>query len=107
MNEKQADAEGEVMKMYSESGPDERKLYNKSYVNHFAWSLFLVACAVIFWLLIALANAENQRQALVTKQCQDRVFKEEIDFKCLRTVQAREHWWQNVGYALMHTSPDR
>ena len=107
MNEKQAEAEGEVMKMYSESGPDERKLYNKSYVNHLAWSLFLVACAVIFWLLIALANAENQRQALVTKQCQDRVFKEEIDFKCLRTVQAREHWWQNVGYALMHTSPDR
>ena len=107
MNEKRAEAEGEVMKMYSESGPDEKKLYNKSYVNHFAWSLFLVACAVIFWLLIALANAENQRQALVTKQCQDRVFKEEIDFKCLRTVQAREHWWQNVGYALMHTSPDR
>jgi len=107
MNEKRAEAEGEVMKMYSESGPDEKKLYNKSYVNHFAWSLFLVACAVIFWLLIALANAENQGQALVTKQCQDRVFKEEIDFKCLRTVQAREHWWQNVGYALMHTSPDR
>lgn len=107
MNDKQAEAEGEVMKLYSGAEPDVRTLYNKSYVNHLAWSLLLVACALIFWLVVALANAENQRQALVTKQCQDRVFKEEIDFKCLRTVQAREHWWQNVVYALTHTSPER
>ena len=107
MNEKQAETEGEVMKMYSESEPDEKKLFNVSNVNHLAWSLLLLAIAFIFWLVVALANAENQRQALATKQCVDRVFKEEIDFKCLRTVKAREHWWDNVGYALTHTSPDR
>jgi len=107
MNEKQAEAEGDVMKMYSDSTPDVKTLYNKSYVNHVAWSLFLVALAVIFWLVLALANAENQRQALATKQCADRVFKEEIDFKCLRTVKAREHWWDNVAYAMAHITPER
>ncbi len=107
MSDKRAEAEGGVMKIYKESEPDIETLYERSYVNHIAWSLVVLCLGFIFWLVVALANAENQREALATKKCADPVFKGEIDFKCLRTVQAREHWWQNVSYALAHTSPEK
>ena len=107
MKEKQADAEGTVMKIYKESEPDIETLYERTWVNHLAWTLLVLSLGFIVWLVIALANAENQREALAAKKCMDPVFKGEIDTKCLRTVQAREHWWQNVGYALTHTSPEK
>ncbi len=107
MNDKQAEAEATVMKIYKESGPDIENLYERTWVNHLAWSLLVLSLGFIVWLVIALANAENQREALATKKCMDRVFPGEIDTKCLRTVHAREHWWQNVGYALTHTSPEK
>jgi hypothetical protein len=72
-----------------------------------AWSLVVVFLGLIFWLSLALLNAENQRNALITKQCADPIFKGELDRKCLRTVQSREHWWQHLTYALSHISPEK
>jgi hypothetical protein len=31
----------------------------------------------------------------------------ELDKKCLRNVQSREHWWQHLSYALTHLSPEK
>ncbi len=107
MKEKQAEAEGTVMKIYKESEPDLETLYERTWVNHLAWSLLVLCLGFIVWLVIALANAENQREALASKKCMDPVFKGEIDTKCLRTVQSREHWWDNVGYALTHIRPEK
>ncbi|WP_229219996.1 hypothetical protein [Rugamonas fusca] len=94
------------MKMYRESEPDINTLYEYSYVNHIAWSILVIAIGLIIWLTIALSNAENLRYALMTRQCADPVFKGEVDTKCLKTVHAREHWWQNVAYALRHVKPE-
>ena len=98
-------AEGEVMKIYKESSPLIETLFEWAYINHVAWSLAVLALGFIVWLLIALSNAENQRNALITNACADPVFKGEVDNKCLRLVHTREHWWQHVGYALTHVSP--
>ncbi|MBA5690033.1 hypothetical protein [Rugamonas apoptosis] len=95
-----------VMKMYRESEPDINTLYEYSYINHIAWSTLLIAIGLIVWLTIALSNAENQRNALINRQCADPVFKGEIDTKCLKTVHSREHWWQHVAYALRHVKPE-
>lgn len=100
-------AEGQVMKIYKESSPVIETLFEWAYINHVAWSLAVLALGFIVWLLIALTNAENQRNALMTKQCADQVFKGEIDKKCLRTVHSREHWWEHVSYALTHVSPEK
>lgn len=100
-------AEGEVMKIYKESSPVIETLFEWAYINHVAWTLAVLALGFIVWLLIALTNAENQRNALFTKQCADPVFKGELDKKCLRTVHSREHWWEHVGYALTHVSPEK
>lgn len=107
ISDKQKDAQGEVMKIYKESSPAIENLFEWAYINHVAWTLAVLALGFIFWLVIALANAENQRNALMTGQCADRVFKGEIDKKCLRTVQSREHWWQHVSYALAHVQPEK
>ena len=45
------------------------------------------------------------RNALVTKACVDPAFKNEVDAKCLASVQSREHWWQHLGYAMTHFRP--
>lgn len=103
----QEEAEGQVMKIYKESSPVLENLFEWAYINHLAWSLALVFLGLIFWLCLALVNAENQRNALMTKQCMDPVFKTELDKKCLRTVQSREHWWQHLTYALSHLSPEK
>ncbi|MQA20081.1 MULTISPECIES: hypothetical protein [Telluria group] len=100
-------AEGQVMKIYKESSPVIETLFEWAYINHVAWSLAVLALGFIVWLVIALSNAENQRNALMTKQCFDPVFKGEIDKKCLRTVHSREHWWEHVSYALTHVSPEK
>jgi len=100
-------AEGQVMKIYKESSPAIENLFEWAYINHLAWSIAVVALGMLVWLTLALSNAENQRYALLTKQCADPVFKGELDKKCLRSVQSREHWWQHVGYALTHLSPEK
>ncbi|SFU67395.1 hypothetical protein [Pseudoduganella namucuonensis] len=100
-----SDTEKEVMTIYRESAPDESRLFWRTYVNHFAWSLALVAITFSAWLMIALANTENQRNALLTKKCMDPVFKTEFDTACLKTVRTRDHWWQHVGYALTNAVP--
>jgi len=100
MNEKEKD----VMAIYDQTLPTEYA-GTKSTVNHLPWSLLVIALGLIFWLTIALINAENQRNALATKICQDHVFPAEIDTRCLAGVQSREHWWQHVLYALGHVHP--
>jgi hypothetical protein len=100
-----SDTEKEVMAMYRESAPDENKLFWRSHINHVAWSLLLVVLAFSVWLMIALANAENQRNAYASKKCEDRMFKGETDMQCMKTVRTRDHWWEHVGYALTHTKP--
>lgn len=94
------------MKIYDASAPDMDNLYDRSNVNHIAWSLLVVTLGLIFWLTLALINAENQRYALLSKQCVDPVFKAETDLRCLHSVQSREHWWQHVTYALRHVKPE-
>lgn len=90
-----------LMSMYRETRP--REFFGeKSTTNHLPWSLLILLCALAIWLLLALAAAENQRYALQTKACQDRVFPTEIDTACLKQIKSREHWWQHVGHALVH-----
>lgn len=93
-----------VMAMYSASRPQEYT-GEPGNINHLAWSLLALAVGLIVWLLIALVNAENQRNALIGKVCQDRVFATEIDAACLARVSTRAHWWQHVYYALTHPHP--
>lgn len=107
ISDKQREVEGGVMKMYKQSEPTIEDLYERSYINHIAWSIVVVALGLIVWLALALINAENQRNALVTKQCADTVFKGEIDKTCLENVQSREHWWQHLSYALGHLRPEK
>ncbi|MBG6220222.1 MULTISPECIES: hypothetical protein [unclassified Janthinobacterium] len=66
------------------------------------WTLCALAFALLAWLAIAIVNVENQRNALAGKACVDPTFKNEIDAKCLASVQSREHWWQHLGYAMTH-----
>ena len=96
-----------IMKMYDALEPDEKRLFNVSNVNHIAWCLVVLLLIVAGWLAAALVNAENQRNALLTRQCQDRVFKEEVDKTCLLNVRSREHWWQHLTYGLGHLSPEK
>lgn len=102
-----SDREKVIMKAYDALEPDEKRLFSVSNVNHLAWSLVVVLTLVLGWFAAALVNAENQRHALLTKQCQDRVFKEEVDKTCLLNVRSREHWWQHLSYALGHLSPEK
>jgi hypothetical protein len=101
------DREESIMKAFDALEPDEKRLFSVSNVNHLAWSLVVLLLILAGWLAAALVNAENQRNALMTRQCQDRVFKEEVDKTCLLTVRSREHWWQHLGYGLGHLSPDK
>lgn len=101
------EAEGQVMKIYKESSPALETLFEWSYINHVAWSLVIVFLGVIFWMGIALVNAENQRNALINKQCRDPIFKTELDKKCLRSVASRDHWWQHLSYAMSNLSPEK
>lgn len=96
--------EKSVMAMYREARSGEF-VGEASHFNHLAWSLLAIAVGLILWLLIALVNAENQRNALSTRVCQDRVFPTELDMQCLSMVQTRGHWWQHAYYALTHLRP--
>ena len=54
------------------------------------WTLCVLALALVAWLALAVVSVENQRNALVTKACVDPAFKNEVDAKCLASVQSRE-----------------
>lgn len=97
-----SDAEKKILKIYDGSMPVEDDLYETSHVNHVAWSLVVLLLGLALWLGIALVNAENQRFALLNKQCADPVFKGEIDVVCMKTVHSREHWWQHLWYGMTH-----
>ena len=99
-------AEEKLLKIYDGSMPNEEGLFEIRYINQLAWSLVVVLIGVVIWLSIALINAENQRNALMTKQCADPVFKGEVDRKCLELVSSREHWWQHLWYGVSHLSPE-
>jgi hypothetical protein len=101
MNQKE---EG-VMSLYRETRPKEY-IEEPSTTNHLPWTLLVLTVGLIVWLLIALNNAENQRNALLSKACQDVVFPAELDTHCLSFVQSRPHWWQNVVYAITHLRPE-
>lgn len=101
-----SEKEEKVLKIYDGSRPLEEDLFERSYVNQVAWTLALVFGGLLLWALIALVNAENQRYALLTKKCEDPVFKGETDLACLQVVDSRPHFWNHLGYALTHVSPE-
>lgn len=101
-----SDIEGKILKIYDKSKPEDEDLYDTSNVNHLAWSLVVVLAFLSLWMGLALVNAENQRYALMTKQCQDPLFKAEIDRQCLVTVRSRDHWWEHLWYGITHVNPD-
>ena len=92
------------MAMYRDSLPPDY-VEEVDSTNYFGWTLLSMALGLVAWLLISLSNAENQRNALMTKACQDQVFPAEIDRKCLTMVRTRDHWWQHVYYAVTHLQP--
>ncbi|MDC8757567.1 hypothetical protein [Janthinobacterium fluminis] len=100
MNEKE---EG-VMAMYRESRPQDY-VGEADTTNYLPWSLLTIVLGLIAWLIISLSNAENQRNALMTKACQDIVFPAELDKHCLSLVRTRDHWWEHVYYGLTHLRP--
>jgi hypothetical protein len=100
-----SDAEEKLLKIYDGSKPDVNNLFETSTVNQLAWTLVAVLTGVVLWLCIALVNAENQRHALMTKQCADPVFKGDVDQRCLLTVSSRDHWWEHLWYGATHLRP--
>jgi hypothetical protein len=100
-----SDVEREVLKMFDGSKPREEDLFETSNVNQLAWTLVVLLAGIVVWLCIALVNAENQRYALMSKKCQDPLFKGEVDQRCLATVHSRDHWWEHLGYAVTHMQP--
>lgn len=99
------EAEKKILKIYDGSRPVEEDLFETSTVNQVAWTLVVVLAGVVVWLTIALVNAENQRHALATRQCQDPIFKTEVDAACLRVVDSRPHWWDHLWYGVTHVRP--
>ena len=100
-----SDAEEKLLKIYDGSKPDVNNLFDTSTVNQLAWTLVALLAGVVLWFAIALVNAENQRYALINKQCADPVFKGEIDQRCLLTVSSREHWWEHLWFAATNLRP--
>ncbi len=100
-----SDAEEKVLKIYDGSRPLDEDLFETSRVNQLAWTLVVVFAGLALWFAIALVNAENQRHALMTKQCADPVFKGEADIHCLAVVRSRPHWWEHFWYGVTHLRP--
>jgi len=100
-----SDAEKKILKIYDGSRPVDDDLFETSTVNQLAWTLVVLMAGLAVWLAIALVNAENQRNALMTKQCTDPVFKGEVDVVCLKVVSSRPHWWEHLWYGMTHLRP--
>lgn len=101
------EAESKVLKIYDGSRPLDEDLFETTRINQVAWTLAVVLAGVVVWLAIALVNAENQRNALMTKACEDPVFKGEVDLVCMQVVDSRPHWWQHLWYGLTHLRPQQ
>lgn len=97
-----SDVEGKILKMYDKSKPEDEDLTDTKYYLHWLWGVVAVLVGMVFWLCIALVNAENQRYALLTNKCADPVFKGEVDRQCLRIVSSRDHWWEHLLYGVTH-----
>jgi hypothetical protein len=97
-----SDVEGKILKMYDKSKPEDEDLTDTKYYLHWLWGVVAVLVGMVFWLCIALVNAENQRYALLTNKCADPVFKGEVDRQCLRIVSSRDHWWEHLWYGVTH-----
>jgi hypothetical protein len=102
-----SDVEGKILKIYDKSKPEAEDLYDSSNWNHLAWCLVVALVGVIIWLGTALVNAENQRNALITNQCADPVFKGAVDKQCLSNVRSRDHWWEHLWYGVTHLTPEQ
>jgi len=100
-----SDAEKKILKIYDGSRPVDEDLFETSMINQLAWTLVVLMAGLVVWLAIALVNAENQRNALMTKQCADPVFKGEVDVVCLKVVSSRAHWWDHLWYGMTHLRP--
>ncbi|MDQ1815302.1 hypothetical protein RBA41_18540 [Massilia sp. CCM 9210] len=100
-----SDPEEKIIKIYDGSRPVEEDLFERNWINQLAWSLVVVLCSIVVWFAIAIVNAENQRHALITKQCADPVFKGEVDMRCLQVVSSRPHWWEHLWYGITHLRP--
>ena len=101
-----SDVEGKILKIYDKSRPQVADLFDVSHVNQWAWTLVVVLAGLVFWLCLALVNAENQRNALATNQCPDPVFKGAVDQQCLLHVHSRAHWWEHLWYGVTHVTPE-
>ena len=101
-----SDAEKKILKIYDGSRPVDEDLFETSRVNQVAWTLAVLMTGLALWFAIALVNAENQRHALLTKQCQDPMFKTEVDMACLQVVDSRPHWWNHLWYGMTHLRPE-
>jgi hypothetical protein len=101
-----SDAEGKILKIYDKSKPEDEDLTDVHYHMYWAWGLVAALVGVVFWLCVALVNAENQRYAMLTNKCADPVFKGDIDRQCLRTVNSRDHWWEHLWYGVSHVRPE-
>lgn len=101
-----SDVEKKILKIYDGSRPVEEDLYERNWINQLAWSLVVLFAGLVIWLGIALVNAENQRHALMTKQCPDPVFKGEIDKRCMQLVNSRANWWEHLWYGMTHLRPE-
>lgn len=97
-----SDAEGKILRIYDRSKPEDEDLTDTRYHIHWVWALVAALVGLVLWLCVALVNAENQRNALATKQCADPLFKGEIDRTCLMTVRSRDHWWEHLWYGMTH-----
>jgi len=97
-----SDVEGKILKMYDKSKPEDEDLTDTKYYLHWLWGVVAVLVGMVFWLCIALVNAENQRYALLTNKCADPLFKGEVDRQCLRIVSSRDHWWEHLWYGVTH-----
>ena len=100
------EVEKKILKIYDGSRPVVEDLYETNMINQLAWTIVVLLAGLVVWLAIALVTAENQRYALVTKKCEDPVFKGEIDKHCLQVVSARDHWWENLWYGMTHLRPE-
>jgi hypothetical protein len=101
-----SEAEKKILKIYDGSMPVEEDLFETNMINQVAWTLVVLFAGLAVWLAIALVNAENQRNALMTKQCVDPMFKTEVDAVCLQTVSSRAHWWEHLWYGMTNLRPE-
>lgn len=104
---REPEKETKILKIYDGSRPVVEDLFETNMINQVAWSLVVLLAGIVLWFAIAIVNAENQRYALMTKQCADPVFPGEIDVACLQVVNSRPHWWEHLWHGVTHLQPPK